>query len=202
MILLLQAITRLVTLVLLAVLALAGLALAVFSVPGGESGLPRLAELIGLPGVRDEVGAFLDSAEAQEDRAPIALAGFGAALVAILLILGVVWRRRERLVTLPASEDGDGDDDGAERGRLAARRRPLAQMSEALALRVRGLTALKLRVKPRRRGPGGRLRARAALPHDGDEAGAGESIRREVTPVAEQFGLEPRVRARRARKED
>ncbi|HEV2062105.1 MAG TPA: hypothetical protein VGR12_04565 [Solirubrobacteraceae bacterium] len=210
MILQLQAIARLVTLLLLAALALVGLAVAVFSVPGGDSGLPRLAELAQLPAVRDEVGAFLERLEAGEASDVAWIAGFGAALVALLVIVGVVGRRRERLLPL-ASESGappaDADADGGQEeaspppGRLAARRRPLAQMAATLAGRVRETESLSLRVHPRRRRPGGRLRIVARFSRDADVEAGRQRIREEVRPVAEPFALKPSVRVRPVREE-
>lgn len=209
MIFLLQAIARLVTLVLLAVLALVGLAVAVFSVPGGDSGLPALAELARLDVVREEVGAFLTTLEAGEASDVAWIAGFGAAIVGLLLILGVVGRRAERLLPLvtdpQASADGGGEGDADPRtrsaGRLAARRRPIAQMAAVLASRVRETESLSLRVRPRRRGPGGRLRVIAAFSADSDAEAGRQRIRDEVRPVAEPFALKPRVRVRSVREE-
>lgn len=201
MILLLQAVARLVTLLLLVILALVGVAVAVFSLLGGEGGLPSLAELIALPTVREEVGAFLDSLESDGAGAPAALAGFGAAIAAVLLILGALLPRGERVAALPSSPTDDGDDEAAPPGRLAARRRPLGQMAAALAERVREPESLTLRVRPRRRGVGGKLRIRARLARGGNTAAVSERLRSEVQPVAEPFALRPDVRVKPARRE-
>lgn len=195
MILLLQAIARLVTLLLLIALAVAGLALAIYSIPGGESGLPALAELIGLPVAWDAVGSFLDSLEAGDAAAVAVLGTLGAVLLGLLLLVGVLARRRERLVTLPPSGD-EGDTSG---GRLGARRRPIAQMAESLVGRPRDFQLRGLKVKPKRRGSGGSLRAKAELTGEGDGSAATQRIEQAVKPVAEPFALRSRVKAKQAR---
>ncbi|MBA2255730.1 MAG: hypothetical protein H0W05_00810, partial [Thermoleophilaceae bacterium] len=100
--LLLQGLARLVTLLLLSALALAGLALAVFSIGSGEAtvSLPGLAELIGLHVLRDRVGELLAMVEdGGSVEAVPALAGVGAVALGCLLLVGAFGSRRERLVT-------------------------------------------------------------------------------------------------------
>ena len=80
---------------------------------------------LGLPGVRDHVGRFLDQVAAPGSTAGLALlCGLGAMLLGVLLLIGVLGRRKQRLVIL------DQDD---QTGTIAARRRPLGDMARALA---------------------------------------------------------------------
>jgi hypothetical protein len=196
-ILLLQAVTRLVTLVVLAALALVGLAVAVFSVPEAESGLVQLADLVGLHLARDEVGSFLDSLETSPS-AGEALACVAAVAAGVGLIAGALLSRGERRVQLPSQSSGEETDAEAEDGRLGARRRAVTQMGTALAGRVRDAETLKLRVRPRRRSPGGTLRVKATLRQGGGESDASERIGRELRPLTEAFSLRQRVTTRRA----
>lgn len=195
MTLLLQAVTRLVTLVVLAALALVGLAVAIFSVPEAESGLVKLADLVGLHLARDDVGSFLDSLETSAS-AGEAIACFAAVVAGTALIAGALLRRGERAVQLPAADSSETD--GAD-GRLGARRRALTQMGAALAGRVRDAEDLSLRVKPKRRSPGGTLKVKATLRRGGDEDQAVERIGRELRPLSEPFSLRQRVSAQQPR---
>lgn len=195
MILLLHAVARLVTLVVLAALALIGLAVAVFSVPEAESGLVKLADLLGLHLARDEVGTFLDSLETSPSVAQT-IACFAAVLAGLVLIAGVMLRRGDRTVQLPAA--GEESDEATSHGRLGARRRALTQMGTALAGRVRDAEALRFRVKPKRRSPGGSMKVRATLRSGGDEAEAEERIGKELRPLTEPFSLRQRISTRQA----
>jgi uncharacterized protein DUF6286 len=188
-ILLLRAVARFVVLVLLVALALAGLAAAVFSIQGGDRplSLPGLAEHIGLVEVEETVGDYLDQLEADGPLAKAsALAGAGAVLAGLLLLLGVLAPRRERLVVF---------DDG-EAGRLAARRRTLARVAEALAEQARGVTEAKARVRPRGRLRKGRLRVRVSHPRKYRDSEVEERVLSAVSPLVDSSGLKPRVEAR------
>jgi Family of unknown function (DUF6286) len=188
-ILLLRAVARFVVLVLLVALALAGLAAAVFSIQGGDRplSLPGLAEHIRLVEVEETVGDYLDQLEADGPLAKAsALAGAGAVLAGLLLLLGVLAPRRERLVVF---------DDG-EAGRLAARRRTLARVAEALAEQARGVTEAKARVRPRGRLRKGRLRVRVSHPRKYRDSEVEERVLSAVSPLVDSSGLKPRVEAR------
>jgi hypothetical protein len=194
-ILLLQALTRVVTLVVLAALALVGLAVAIFSVPEAESGLVELADLVGLNLARDEVGSFLDSLETSASAGEV-IACFAAVVAGAVLIAGALLRRGERTVQLPNPEGSDAETEAAE-GRLGARRRAVTQMGSALAGRVRDAEALSFRLRPSRRSPGGTLKVRATLRQGGDEGEASERIGRELRPLTESFSLRQRVSTKR-----
>ena len=187
--LLLQALARLVTVLLLTLLALAGLALAVFSIGGGEAtvSLPGLADLVGLDVLRDRVGDLLASVEDGGGFEVVpALAGLGAIALGLLLLLGAFGSRRERLVTLP--HDGDGE--------LAARRRPLGHMAVALADQARDVTPTKVKVRPSRRGSGGRMDV--AVDHPKTAEDVADRTASSLEPLTDPFDLNARVRARAA----
>lgn len=185
MILLARALVRLVSFVLLVVLALAGLTLAVFSISTGTTGpsLGGLADVLSLASLRDTIGSWFAQLEAPGSAAAIAaVCGLGAMLLGLVLLLGVLVPRRERLVTL----------DSGDQGVLAARRRPLARAATALVEQVRGVSEARVRVRPRRRA-GGRLvvrtsRARSADP-DQVKAAASEQLRTLTDP----FKLKARI---------
>ena len=187
MILLLRSLGRLVIFVLLVVMALAGLAAAVFCIGGGDGfSLPDLAGYLQLDDLRDVVGDWLGALESDGPTAWwTVLAGACAAILGLLLLAGVVLPRREHLVVL-----AEGDD-----GRIAARRRPLGQAAEALTLQQQGVTEAKARVRTSRWRRGSlRLRASRTRRVSPDEAEARAS--RAIEPLASAFNLRPRVRSR------
>jgi hypothetical protein len=180
MILLARALVRLVSFVLLIVLALAGLALAVFSISTGTTGpsLGGLADVLSLASLRDTVGSWFAQLEASGSvAATAALCGLGAMLLGLVLLLGVLVPRRERLVTL----------DSGDQGVLAARRRPLARAATALVEQVRGVSDVHVRVRPRRRA-GGRVVVRTSDP-DQVKAAVSEQLRALTDP----FELKSRI---------
>lgn len=189
MILLLRAIARLVTFVLLVVLAVCGLAIAVFSIGGSSSGdfnLPGLARLVHLGDLRDQTGELLHDLQGPGSVAGItALCGLAALALGVLLLVGALWPRRERLVILERGE----------RGTLAARRRVLARVAGALAEQTRGVNATKVKVRPGRR-RGGRLAVRA----DHSRTQQPEDVRQRaelaLAPLTEAFGLRARITPR------
>jgi hypothetical protein len=191
MVLLARALVRLVSFVLLVVLALAGLVLAIFCISTGTSGasLGGLARLLHLSDLRDTVGAWLSQLAAPGPVAvTAALCGLGAILLGLLLLVGILVPRRERLLRLA----------GDERGTVAARRRPLAQAATSLAEQVRGVTDARARVRPRRRA-GGRLSVRASRSSHGDSAQLQSAVRDQLTGLTEPFALTARVEIRQAR---
>ncbi|HEV2820008.1 MAG TPA: hypothetical protein VGW11_05825, partial [Solirubrobacteraceae bacterium] len=152
MILTLRALARVVTVLLPATLAVVGLVVAIASVGSGEDfSLPWLAELIGLPSLEQAVGDWLRSLETDGPVAVVAaLCGVGAVLLGLALLAGVLVPRRERLVTLHSGDEGD----------IAAKRRALAHVGEALVQGAGGVTRAHVRARPRRRS-GGRLHVTA-----------------------------------------
>jgi hypothetical protein len=189
MIALLRAIARLVTFVLLIILAACGLAIAVFSI--GESrnrdfSLPGLARLVHLGGLRDQIGELLhDLAGPGPVAAITALCGIGAVALGLLLLVGALWPRRERLVILQRSEEGT----------LAARRRVLARVAAALAEQTRGVTAIKVKVTAGRR-HGGRVSVRADHSRTQQPQDVRQRSQLALAPLTESFGLRTRITPR------
>ena len=182
----LRALARVISFLLLAALALVGLAVAVSSIGSGEDtlSLPWLADQAQLPFVRDEVGGFLDRLEAGGPGTTSAiLGGLAAILLGLLLLAGVLVPRRERLVTL---------DSGGE-GRLTARRRVLAQVARALVEQVRGVTQAKAKVRPRRRADG-RIRVTADHSRRADPKDVRQAASAALQELTGPFELKARVR--------
>ena len=176
---------RVVGFLLLLALAAAGILLAVFCIGTGTHGpsLGDLARLLSLPTVRDAVGDWLARMEASGSVAVIAgLCGLGAIALGLLLIAGILVPRRERLVELSADEQG----------RLAARRRPLAQIATALVEQVRGVTEARTRVRPYRR-TGGRLAVRASRTRRADVGEVRGAVSKQLETLTEPFRLKARV---------
>ena len=178
MILLLRA--RLLTVALFVVLAACGLAIAIFSIGGSRTGgfsLPGLARLVHLGELRIQVGKLLDDLAGPGPVAGITvLCGLGAIAVGLLLLVGMLWPRRERLVVLEATAQGT----------LAARRRVLGRVAGALAEQARGVTATKVKVRP------GRWRAGRLSVRQRTELA--------LAALTEAFGLRARVQPRLARR--
>ncbi len=191
MIMLLRAIARVVTFALLVVLSVCGLAIAVFSIGWSSTGdfnLPGLARLVHLGDLRDQVGELLHDLTAPGPAAGIAaLCGVAAVALGLLLLVGALWRRRERLVILQTSDEGEGT--------LAARRRVLARVASALAEQPRGVTATKVKVSPGKRG-GGRLAVRTDYSHTQQPQDVRQRTELALAPLTEPFGLRVRVSPR------
>ena len=189
MVLLLRALARLVGFVLLLALAVAGLAAAIFSISGGDGtlSLPGLVELARLDDLSDEVGAFLGSLEADGPAAVVAaLSGLGAVLLALGLLVGALVAGRERLLVVRHGEEGT----------VAARRRAVAQTATALAEQPRDVVSAKAKVRPRRRGSGGRLRLTAYHAQTASEPAVEDAARRQLEPLAGPFSLRVKVDGR------
>ena len=185
MILLARTLARLVGFLMCVVLALGGLLLAVFSIGTGTHGpsLGGLASLLSLHSVRHTVGDWLARVEAPGSVAVIAgVCGLGAIALGLLLIAGVLVPRRERLVQL--AED--------ERGKLAARRRPLAQLATALVEPVRGVTEARVKVRPSRR-TGGRVSVRASRTANTDADEVRRAVAEQLDPLTAPFKLKARI---------
>src|ERR1700744_6104424 len=99
---LLRVLARMVGVIWMLVLALFGLAVAMYCVDALVGlGSIRPDRLLDLPGVRDHVGRFLNQIAAPGPTAALALlCGLGAMLLGILLLIGILGRRKQRLVML------------------------------------------------------------------------------------------------------
>jgi len=185
MILLARLLVRLLSFLLLVLLALAGLMLAVFSIGTGTSGpsLGGLASLLRLADLRDTVATWWGQLEADGPVAVVAgLCGLGAIVLGLVLLVGLLVPRRERLVKL--ASDGNGT--------VAARRRPLGQAAGTLVEQTRGVTDTKVRVQPGRRS-GGRLRVRASRPRAAEAAQVRGAALEHLRNLTDPFELKARV---------
>ena len=188
--LLLRGIARLVGVMLMVILALAGLGLALFCLDGFiRLGSARPDRLLHLPAVRDHVGQFLHQVSAPGPAAALALlCGLGAMVVGILLLVGVLGPRRRRLVLLERDEAA---------GSLAARPAPLREMAASLAASAPGAMAV---ARPRLR-RGGRLRpshltVTAARSRTRDPQQVQRAIDERLQPLTEPFGVRSHVHLR------
>lgn len=175
---------------LLVLLALVGLAAAIFEINGGHGtvSLAHLATLIHLPGLRHYVGVYLRRVEAPGPVASVSVsAGVGAVVVGLLLLAGVFVPRRERLIALGETE----------RGPMLARRRALARVAAALAEQPRGVTQARARARPRRGGRGGTVRVRATREALRERRQTEREIEERLAPLSEPFELAAHVDARR-----
>lgn len=186
---LLRFIVRLIGFVLLVALALLGAAVAIFSLEGGESGLsiPALADLVSLPELGGTTDDFRAQLEADGSVATLsALGGLAAIALGIILIVGALSPTRERLLTL---------DDDSEAGRLASRRRPLAQYATTVAERVEGVTDARVRAKPGRFSRGV-LKVRADRTRRTARRELSQRIEEALEPIIRAFHLRPRISTR------
>jgi|SRR5215211_2772206 len=189
MVLVLRAVARLVAFLALLALALLGLATAIFSIQGDARALslPTLGRHLQLPELRELIDDYLSQLEAGGPVAWVSVGGGAAAIVlGILLLIGALARRRERLVVL--EQNGEA--------RLAARRRPLAQIAGSLVAQVRGVTDERTRVRARRTRRGGRLTVFAYHSRSFSSPEIEQRASAAVMPLADAFSLSLRVRAR------
>jgi hypothetical protein len=179
--LVLGGLVRLVSLLLLIVLALVGLAVVVLALdPAGG------AKLLQLPQLRDVVGPWLDGLEAGSATDVVSvLSGVGAVLLGLALLAGLLIPRRERLVFLTRGGPGT----------LTARRRALAHVATALAEQARGVTEAKVRVRARRRS-GGRLRVRANRTKPADARDVERGVSAQLEDLTQPFKLKASVHTR------
>jgi hypothetical protein len=185
MIALARVLVRVTSFLLLVILAVAGLALAIFCIGTGNTGvsLGGLASTLHLESLRSTVGSWLDQLQAGGPVAGVAaLAGIGMLLLGVLLLAGLLVPRRERLIALASERQGT----------LAARRRPLAQITQTLAEQVRGVTDARTRVRPRRRA-GGRVRVRASRPRPADPVEVRTAVIDQLRELTDPFDLEAHV---------
>lgn len=187
---LLRALTRLVGVIWALALALAGLGIALYCLDGFINlGSVRPDRLLGLPGVRRHVGRFLDQIAASGSTAGLALlGGLGAMLIGVLLLVGVLRSRRQRLVVL------ERDDAN---GTLAAKSNPLRSMARALAEQTPGATSVKRpKLALSRRGHRGRLKVTASRARTSDAREVERGLTERLGPISEPFRLKPRVQVR------
>jgi len=188
-----RGLARLIALVLSTALAVAGLAVAVFSVQGDSSmlSLPSLASHLRLDDLHASVGGFLADLQVDGPSAKVAaLAGAGAVLLGLLLLFGVLGRRRERLIVIRSDHEG----------RIAARPRAIGQAAVTLGEQCRDVLRAKAKTSTRRRGVGGRLRLTAYHAPSMDGADAIAAGRARVQAFAESFSLRLRMRGREWRR--
>ncbi len=189
----LRAVVRVVEMLWMLALALLGLGLAMYCFDGFISlGSARPDRLLALPSVRRRIGHFLDQITASGPTAGLALlCGLGAVLLGLLLLLGTLRSRRERLVVL---------DRSAADGTLAARPRTLGEMSRALAALAPGATTVKRpKLKLSRRGTRGRLQVTASRTQTSDRHVVQQAVKDQLEPISGPFGLRARVRVRLGR---
>lgn len=184
-----RGLVRLVALLLTTALAVAGLAVAIFSVQGDSStlSLPGLVKTTHLDEVHASFGGLLADLQGEGPTAKVAaLASAGAIVVGLLLLFGVLGRRRARLVIIRTDADGT----------VAARPRAVGQAAVTLGERSRDLLYAKAKTRPRRRGAGARLRLTAYHAQSTDRASATGSGHAAVQALAESLSLRVRVRGR------
>jgi hypothetical protein len=167
---------------LLVVVAVGGIVVAVFCLRGGTANLSlhHLASMLSLPDLRDEVGPWLESLEADGPAAALAaLCGLGAVLLGLGLLVGALVPRRERRLVI----------DQTDRGTIAARRRAAGNALADLAARPREVLGAKARVRPNRKGTGGRARLKLTEAAGTDERPKAERSRAELDELAESLSL-------------
>jgi hypothetical protein len=106
-VLLLRLLAALLAFVLLVVIAVGGVVVAIFCIRGGTAALSldHLASLISLPALRDKIGPFLESLEADGPVAALAaLCGAAAILLGLGLLAGALVPRRERTLIVERSD--------------------------------------------------------------------------------------------------
>ncbi len=188
-----RALTRLVGIVVLIALALAGLAAAVFCIQGGHGtlSLPGLASDVHLGELRGTVGSWLDRLQAHGPIATVsALSAAGAILLGLVAVVGSVVPRRERLIVLR---------DGPE-GVIAARRRALGQAATVLAQEPAPVLRANARARPRRGKQGGRLRVRVLSVKESGNGELAGSVTAALAPLTEPLALSARVQAKTPRR--
>jgi hypothetical protein len=182
-------VTRLLGVLLLALIAVCGVVAAVFCIQGhGSVSLPSLAADVHLSQLRDQIQTFLDRITAPGPVAIVsALAGLAAMALGVMLLIGAWAPTRERRIVL-LREGG---------GVLGAFRRPLARLAAMLVIEPAVVGSARVRARARRRRDGGRLRIRVA-PRDGfSNDGAVTAARTAVEELTGSLPLTARVKPRR-----
>lgn len=185
--LILRPIARLIGAVWMIVIALFGLAVAMYCLDGLiKLGSARPDRLVHSQRVSRHVGRFLEQISAEGSTAWLAvLCGLGAMAIGVILLLGTVRASRQRLAVLDA-------DSGT--GTVAARPRVLGDITRDLAERTEGATRVKRpRVSLSRSGRRGRLKLRSNRTRTSDPKAVKQAVIEAVKPVSEPFSLKPRV---------
>ena len=188
--LLLKALSRLVEMLLMAVIALIAIGVGLYCLNGLISlGSARPDRLLHLPTVRRHVGHFLHQLTYPGSLAVLALVcGVVAVIIGLLLLVGLLGSRRERLLVLEHDSD---------QGDLAARTRTVSQMIRAETLHAPGVTGAKRpKVSVSRTGEGARLKVLASRGPDPDAATVDEALHERLDPISEHFHLKPNIRVR------
>lgn len=178
----LRVVARLLGFALLVVIGVGALVVAVFTIRGGEAtlSLAHLASLLSLDDLRDTVGPWLESLEADGPAAALAvLCGLGSILLGIGLLIGALAPRRERLLIIKRDAHGD----------ISARRRATANALADLADRPREILGAKVKVRPNRRRPGGRARIKLVRAAGTDDRPVAEESRRDLEGLGEGMSL-------------
>lgn len=187
-----RGLARLLAVLLAAALAVGGLAVALFSIQGGSAtlSLPGLAARLRLGDLQVTIGMWLGDLHADGPVARVAaLAGAGAVALGVLLLVGVLGRRRERLLVMRTDDDGT----------IAARPRAIGEAAVALGEESRDVLRAKDRTTARRRGVGGRLRL--TIYHAPSTNGAAADAGRvRIQGLADAFSLRADVRGRAPRR--
>ncbi len=195
MIVLARALSRLVAIALMALLAVAGGAAAIFCIGSGRGtlALASLAADAHLPQLRSAVDSFLTQLTAAGPVAIVAaLCGAGAVVLGGLLIAGAWVTPRPRRIVLEHTEDGT----------LGALRRPLARAVADRALMPAEIGRAHARAWSRRRRDGGRVRVTVHAVPGGARRPAGEAARAALKAAGDGSLLRVRVRAHGASRRD
>ena len=191
--LLVKAVSRLVEVLLMAAIALFGIGVGLYCLSGLISlGSARPDRLLHLPRVRYHVGHFLAQLAAPGPVAVLALlCGIGAVLIGLLLLIGLLGTRRERLLTVERD---------AERGDLLARPRTVAGMIRDVTLRTPGVTSVRrTRLRLSRDGSRARVKVLAARGPDSDGETIDTAMHDRVDPITDGLHLRANLRVRLVR---
>lgn len=186
----LRGLARLVEVLLMAAIALVGIGVALYCLSGLVSlGSARPDRLVHLPAIRRHVTYFLKEVTAPGGIAVLALLLGAAAIAAALLVLvGLLRSRRERLLVL---------DRDAEHGDLYVRPRTVSRMVRSATIQIPGITGVKrARVALRRNGQRGRVTLLASRGADVDAATIDAAVHERVDPIIEPLHLQGNIRVR------
>jgi hypothetical protein len=180
---------RLVGAVWMIVIALFGLAVALYCLDGLiKLGSARPDRLVHSQRVSRHVGRFLEQIAAAGSTAWLAvLCGLGAMAIGLILLFGTLRSSRQRLAVLDADSST---------GTVAARPRVLGEMTRELAEQTEGATRVKRpRLSLSRNGRRG-LKVRSTRTRASDPHVVKQALTEAVKPVSEPFSLKPRVSVR------
>jgi hypothetical protein len=178
---------RLVGAVWMIVIALFGLAVALYCLDGLiELGSARPDRLVHTQRISRHLGRFLAQIAATGSTAWLAvLCGLGAMAIGVILLFGTVRSSRQRLAVLDADSST---------GTVAARPRVLSEMTRDLAQATEGATRVKRpRLSLSRSGRRGRLKVRSARTRTSDPRAVKQALTEAVKPLSEPFSLKPRI---------